>query len=101
MFFWSSINPIRISDVLVDLLMDNAIFLGKIIQERSEKRSEGGDVVNEQDYFKQLHDRFIVFVGRFPALLKDPPWKYLPENKLHLCVGRSEQQGVPYVLEGG
>jgi hypothetical protein len=61
--------------------------------ERSEKRSEAGDAINEQLYFEQLFQCFSTFVKRFPVLLKDPPWKYLAENKLHLFFGKSAEGG--------
>jgi hypothetical protein len=90
LLFWTSLHALQTTDCLIDIVTDDVIFLGRLVQERTEKRASGKRDITEQAFFERLHFDFRTLISRFPVFLKDTPWKYLPENRLQLVVGKAE-----------
>lgn len=90
LLFWTSLHTLQTTDCLIDIVTEDVIFLGRLIQERTEKRASEKRDITEQTFFERLHFSFRTLASRFPILLKDTPWKHLPENRLQLVVGKAE-----------
>ena len=93
LLFWSSIHNKVTTNSLIERLTTDSIFLGRVMVERSEKRSEAGDAINEQLYFEQLFQCFSTFVKRFPVLLKDPPLEIPCRKQITPLFGKSAEGG--------
>jgi hypothetical protein len=90
---WASLRPRSETDALMDLAVEDPVFVGYLVRERADQRksSELVDVPQYLEQFSQFHTKLIT---QFPVLLVDPPWSHIAGNRARLCVGRSSESGL-------